>query len=68
MGIDLTISPESYPGVDMLAYQRLAFDRDYTIWDSITALKPKLLKAPVRCYDDEGIVETTTDPYGDPLT
>ncbi len=89
MGLDLAISPLSSgtyaDAINFwhLAYQRLEFNRDYSVFAQIAGsdfsrdhtppaqvCKPKPVPSTVsvRWYEDEGLTARTTDPYGSALT
>jgi hypothetical protein len=76
MALDLTLVPQFayYTGrSDFLAYNRLALDRQCLLFDEIAAVAKiyaERIPASIEFlwYDDGGIKERTTDPYGTSLT
>jgi hypothetical protein len=80
MGLDLTLAPENYPSSWWLTFDRIRVDRDYRLYSQIAGLRgtagytqvcnprPIPSNVKVQWYEDEGIKERKTDPYGSPLT
>ena len=77
MGMDLAIMPldQGWFGGG-LAWSRLSFDRDYDLFGQLHDFdgKGKIKANPlppgasIGHYEDEGLRQETTDPYGTPLT
>ncbi len=72
MGLDLALLPDRWPKLEVigwtaLAYDRLALLRDYELFERIKKV-PTTPVPMIQNYEDEGIRNRTTDPYGDPLT
>ena len=71
MGLDLAVMPMRFKDMDWwLCTERLSCDRQHELFESIQMLpaKPIPAKKSVQVYDDDGIREVKTDPYGSPLT
>ena len=71
MGIDLAVHPNRYYDHPRLSdgYNRLAFWRDSELFEQIQKLPSSLLEAErgFVYYDDEGLDDSKTDGYGQPL-
>lgn len=69
MGIDLRICPRTYGNQEpaLLSCALELAIRDYDLFDKIKKLAVPL-SFTVMEYGDEGLYETSTDPYGDRLT
>ena len=71
MGVDLTIVPQRYCGIGnwFLGYDRISIDRNYKLFDRIKEISTIRFPENVKFdwYDDEGLIETKEDCYGDQL-
>lgn len=69
MGLDLTVCPTPYvnEGGGYLLSTRIDLHRDYELFNQIKALPSLKGWLPVRWYEDDGLKERTTDPYGNDL-
>jgi len=75
MGLDLDLHPVRWSELEnagWLLHNRISLERNYHLFDAIKSLTSPQ-PAPDSClpafwYSDEGLRETYTDAYGDPLT
>lgn len=70
MGMDLSVCPDTFglKGETVLAYDRLRINRDYDLFERVRSLRPRPLDTAVAYYEDDGLADRTTDPYGADLT
>ncbi len=68
MGLDLTLVFHRLDILpDILAYDRLALWRSQDLFREIKDIPSQPLEMRFTWYEDDGLVERTTDPYGAPL-
>lgn len=69
MGVDLALAPLHLDSGSPFPTNWLFLDRERELWAHIEASKiEQPLDRPMWHYEDEGVRERTTNPYGSPIT